>query len=43
MKLIGLLSLFLAIAAAAPNLERGETGQVSKVLHGDSFVLDSGL
>ena len=43
MKLIGLLGLFLAIAAAAPNFERGETGKVSKVLDGDSFVLDSGL
>ncbi len=43
MTLISLLGLFLAIAAAARNLERGETGQVSKVLDGNSFVLDSGL
>ena len=43
LKLIGLLGLFLALAAAAPNFERGETGKVDKVLDGDSFILDSGL
>ena len=43
MKLIGLPGLVLALAAAAPSFERGEMGQVSKVLDGDSFVLDSGL
>ena len=43
MKLIGLLGAFVAITAAAPRFERGETGKVSKVLDGDSFILDSGL
>jgi hypothetical protein len=43
MKLIGLLGLLLVVSAAAPSFERGETGQVRKVLDGDSFVLDSGL
>ena len=43
LKLIGLFGLLVAIAAAAPSFERGETGQVSKVLDGDSFVLESGL
>lgn len=43
MKLIGLFGVVVAITAAAPSFERGEAGKVSKVLDGDSFVLDSGL
>ena len=43
MKLISLFGVVVAITAAAPSFERGEAGKVSKVLDGDSFVLDSGL
>lgn len=43
LKLIGLFGVVAAIIAASPRFERGESGQVSKVLDGDSFVLESGL
>lgn len=34
---------FLALTAAAPRFEAGETGIVASIVDGDSFVLDSGL
>jgi micrococcal nuclease len=34
---------FVALAAAAPRFENGESGIVASVIDGDSFVLDSGL
>lgn len=43
LKLIGLFGALVVSAAAAPSFERGEVGLVSKVLDGDSFILDSGL
>lgn len=43
MKLLGLFGVVVISIAAAPRFETGETGQVSKVLDGDSFILDSGL
>ena len=34
---------FLALTAASPRFESGETGIVASIIDGDSFVLDSGL
>jgi micrococcal nuclease len=34
---------FLALTAAAPRFEGGESGVVASIVDGDSFVLDSGL
>jgi micrococcal nuclease len=34
LKLLGLFSLIVVIAAAVSGFERGETGQVSKILDG---------
>jgi micrococcal nuclease len=34
---------FLALSAAAPRFEGGESGIVARVIDGDSFILDSGL
>ena len=43
LKLLAVAGAFLALSAAAPRFEAGETGIVATILDGDSFVLDSGL
>jgi micrococcal nuclease len=42
-KLIVICAGFLALTGAAPRFESGESGIVTRIVDGDSFVLDSGL
>jgi micrococcal nuclease len=42
-KLLAVAASFLALSAAAPRFEGGESGVVATIVDGDSFVLDSGL
>jgi micrococcal nuclease len=43
LRIIGLMCSAALVLAAAPALERGESGRVTKIIDGDSFLLDSGL
>jgi micrococcal nuclease len=43
LKCVAIAAAFLAVSAAAPRFEGGETGVVTRIIDGDSFELDTGL
>ncbi|WP_284360942.1 thermonuclease family protein [Candidatus Phycosocius spiralis] len=43
LRFVGLVCGAVLVLAATPALERGESGQVIKIIDGDSFILDGGL
>jgi micrococcal nuclease len=43
LKIVVLGAAFMALSAAAPRFESGESGVVASIVDGDSFMLDNGL